>query len=618
MTRTGTRPRPRGVPPVAGPAAPRRAVVAAAQELAGRLRARACLPGASAAPTAWPTDPGLLGWLRRMTHPGLYTWSAEETAARRWIGGDAFHTRRVPDAPDFLADVDVRRLPPRLVAPLLRRISMTRAAPRAADLTPAALAADAGPVSAYARSGPARRWGQPEPVPPLPETTVIPHVVHGVWLGRALPATNGFWANYGAAAAHYAGQVDFVLWTDVPRARFDAARATPPAPDGRADPLAPVRDLLAWADAHGIHLVNVAEVFHAGAPMILHVPYALELGRRTPQAFAAASDHLRVEVVHRFGGLYADGDLHLAPDADAPAEEGAAGGPAIEDAVPGDGAGYRLFRGRWRGRPDADGPTRLPELFDRVAASPHGFTLHVLTDEIALNDLILAPAGHPALALWREGARYNYLRDQREVFAAGEPSCPAPPVGEPATWTWAVTPARTGRLHHWLLARLGIRPAELVKAAPVVRGHSELSWLPPVAGEPPVPCADPDPLPTLVDCVNVLRWQFLSRGGDLTLTAVAPLVRGLPDPDAAWTALLLALPDLLADLGEVTSVTDRRRNQDRSVDVVALPPEAEALLDRAAAPGTWFGCDAATGGEFWFLGERTVQARLRRCDGGAT
>ncbi|MFF3855685.1 hypothetical protein [Micromonospora sp. NPDC002575] len=636
MTRAATRPRRTPTPPArtAGPAA-------SAEELARRLRALACLPGPSATPTAWPCDTGLLDWLRRMTYPALYTWAAEENLARRWIGGDVFGSRLLPRAPEFLAGVDVRRLAPHLVAPLLRRVSMTRPAPSAADLTPAALAADAGPVSTFRRDGAARLWGQPEHAPPLPDATTIPHVVHGIWLGRPLPESNGFWANYGAAADSYAGQVDFVLWTDVPRARFDAARATPPAPAGRPDPLAPVRALLAWADTHGIHLVSVAELFHAHAPMTLHTPYALELNRRLPQGFAAASDHLRVEVVHRFGGLYADGDLRFLPDAaPSPAERADRPEGPGDDGAP--GGGYRLFRGRWDGPPEADGPARLPDLFDRVAASTHGFTLHALTDEIVLNDVILAPAGHPALALWLEGARYNYLRDPRDLYAADapEPADPDPPAsdpragsdppvagasgwrGEPASWTWAATAMRTGRVHHWLLARLGIGAADLVKPAPAVRGHSELSWLPPVDGQPPVACPDADPLPTLVACVDLLRWQHLSRSGDLCLTAVAPLVRGLPEPDTAWTALLLAFGHLCTDLGPVTSVTDRRRNQDQTLDVVVLPPEAEALLDRTASPATWFGSGAHCGDaggagpevtavrEHWFLGERTVPARL--------
>ncbi|GAB2922047.1 hypothetical protein GCM10027280_06590 [Micromonospora polyrhachis] len=598
----------------------------AAEELARRLRIAACLPGPSAAPTAWPHDAVLLAWLRRMTYPGLYTWAAEENLARRWIGGDIFGSRRLPPAPEFLAGTDVRRLAPHLVAPLLRRVSMTRPAPSAAELSPEALAADAGRVSTFRRDGAARRWGQPEYAPPLPATTAIPHVVHGIWLGRPLPEANGFWANYGAAADRYAGQVDFVLWTDIPRARFHAARTTPPAPAGRPDPMAPVRALLAWAGRHGIHLVSVAELFHATAPMTLHTPYALELDRGLPQGFAAASDHLRVEVVHRFGGLYADGDLHLFPDAEPPPGE-SADVPADESAGGPAGGGYRLFRGRWHGRPEADGPARLPELLDRVAASAHGFTLHALTDEIVLNDVIAAPAGHPALALWLEGARYNYLRDPRDLYAA-RAAHPAAPGwrGEPVSWTWAVTAMRTGRVHQWLLARLGIGAADLVKSAPAVCGHSELSWLPPVDGQPPVACPDPDPLPTLIACVNLLRWQHLSRSGDLCLTVVAPLVRGLADPDTAWTALLLAFRDLSVDLGPVTSVTDRRRNQDQSLDVVVLPPEAEALLDRTATPATWFGSgvtpattagdasgagSAATAGqECWFLGERTVPARL--------
>ena len=285
-------------------------------------------------------------------------------------------------------------------------------------------------------------------------------------------------------------------------------------------------------------MVNVSEVFHATAPMTLHTPYAIELNQRLPRAFAAASDHLRVAVVYRFGGLYADGDLLFTE---------ATGAPSTVE------SGYRLFRGAWDGPADVDGPAELPELFDRVAASRHGFTLNALTDRIVLNDVIVAPAGHPAVALWLEGARYNYLREQRELFGGHTPE---------ASWTWAITPSRTGRVHQWLLSRLGITGADLVKPAPAVRGYSELSWLPPVGGEPAVECLDEDPLPTLVACVDLLRWQYLSRSGDLYLTGVAPLVRGLSDPDSAWTALLLAFADLSTDLGPVTSVTDRRRNQD--------------------------------------------------------
>jgi hypothetical protein len=569
-----------------------------AEELARRLRATACLPGVSPVPAAWPCEPALLDWLREMTHPGLYTWTAEEILARRFVGGDIFGNRRPPSAPEFLTDVDLRAVPPNLVAPLLRRLSMTRPAPAAADLTVAALSGAAGRVSTCHRDERARRWGRPGPAPQLPSTTMVPHVVHGIWLGGALPPGNSFWTNYATAADTYAGEIDFVLWTDIPRERFDAARThAEPEPD-RDHPPAPVRDLLAWAVTHDIHLVNVAEVFHATAPMTLHHPYLLECGQLTPRAFAAASDHLRVEVVHRFGGLYADGDLHLA-GCYSPSEVD--GDVSDVDGRPSDvdnDSGYRLFRGRWAGPADADGPDRLPDLFDRVAASTAGFTLHAVADGIVLNDVIVAPARHPALSLWIEGARYNYLRGQRDLFRSdgGAPRW----WGEPDSWTWAVTPSRSGRVHHWLLARLGLTGADLVKAAPAIRAHSELSWLPPVNGDPPVRCSGTDPLPTLRRCLDLLRWQHRSRSGDLYLTGVASHVRGLPDPDTGWTALLLAFADLSADLGPVVSVTDARRNQDGSTDSVELPAEARALLDLA-------GTDAGT----WFLGERVTPAKLR-------
>jgi hypothetical protein len=128
-----------------------------------------------------------------------------------------------------------------------------------------------------------------------------------------VPASSVFWRNYAAGADRYAGRVDFVVWTDIPRHRFARAAASPPAPPGQADPLADVRALLGWARQHGILLVNVFEVFHAEAPMTLHAAYTLEMAKQLPRGYASASDHLRVEIVHRLGGLYADGDMIFVP-----------------------------------------------------------------------------------------------------------------------------------------------------------------------------------------------------------------------------------------------------------------------------------------------------------------
>jgi len=39
----------------------------------------------------------------------------------------------------------------------------------------------------------------------------------------------------------------------------------------------------------------------------------------------------------------------------------------------------------------------------------------------------------------------------------------------------------------------------------------------------------------------------------------------------------------------VTSVTDLRRNDDGRLEAALLPPQADALLNRAAAPRHWLG-----------------------------
>jgi len=319
--------------------------------------------------------------------------------------------------------------------------------------------------------------------------------------------------------------------------------------------------------------VSVAEVFHAKSPMQLASPYAMEIGRCVPAGFAAASDHLRVEIVYRFGGLYADGDMVFAPDG-------------------------------------------IPELLDRVAASPWGLTLNTLGDKAVWNDLIAAPASHPALALWREVARLNYLRSI-VALCGGTVTSPAARRRHNSAWTWAVTPARTGRMHHRVLRRLRLPITDLVSVRPTIRGGSELSWVPPASGEPPVPHPEgADVLPALQRGIAYLRWQLLTRLGDLHLTGFDPVIRGLPEPDVAWAALLAALPTLGRDVRPVTSVTATRRYDNGVMHEVALPTEAGRLLRRSGRPWLGTGHDGGRG-RLWLLDEFVIPARLAGSAGQA-
>ena len=540
----------------------------------------------SAVPGAWPSDPRLLSWLRSRIDRRLHSPAVEQALARRWLGADPFGLRVLPGPPLFLAGVPVTGLPAGHVAPLLRRISLTRPAPTAAEVSTQALDADVGPVSTVVRGRRLRRWGQPAGTgaPLLPRRTRVPHVVHGIWLGRPMPASSVFWRNYAAGARRYAGRVDFVLWTDIPRSRFAAALAGPP-PAGQADPLAEVRALLEWAQENGILLVNVFEVFHARAPMRLHAQFVLEMCKQLPRGFASASDHLRVEIIHRFGGLYADGDISFLQYPEGGVSET---------------------------RPEL--VETLPEFFDRLAASTPGFTMDPMGGGFVNNDMLGAPAGHPAVELWLECARTNYFQSQSRLF--GGVAGMAQGIAGPWRQGRYIAPLRTGRIHHRVLALLGIPAQTLPATQTAVRIGSEASWVPPTAGEPAVAGrrldTDDDVAGTLARCLTFLQWQLAAREGNLYLSAVDPVIRGLPDPDAAWIALLRVLPAISAGLPPVTSVTDLRRNDDGRLEAVQLPPEAAGLLNGNAAPAAWLGAPlSAQGQPIWLLDERVAPATLR-------
>jgi hypothetical protein len=511
-----------------------------------------------------PSEP-LLGWLRGLVHPQLHTPAFEAALATRF-GPDLFGLGRLPQPPDFLAGLDFAALPAEHVAPFLRRISLTRPAPTPDQLTPDALAAEPGPVSAHRRTAEQREWGRPAGAgaPLLPETTAIPRIVHRIWLGGPVPATSGFLRNCAADAAAYRGEVDFFLWTDVPRTAFQ-------------DPAAPAAELLAWARDNGIHLINVFEIFHAGNPMLLHVPYVLEMCKQLPRGYAAASDHLRVELMYLFGGAYVDGDIRLDSDHN--------GGPLEQT---------------------------LPELLDEVAAGPFGFTLSTPPFGGIGNDAVYAPAGHPALRLWLELARVNYYRTQSQIFG-GIALMARPFVGKPHGLLRYEAPNRSGRIHHTVLRRLGLTRESLVPTMHACTYGSETTWIPPRGGEPVAArtWTGPQVAETLRRAALFLAWQLHAREGNLYLSAAAPVIAGLPDPGAAWTALLRFLGSLRGSIPEVTSITELRWHEDRRPEYVDLPPETESLLDRECDPAAWLGHEHARDRRVWLLDELVTPVALR-------
>ena len=500
-------------------------------------------------PPAEP-EPGLLARLREFVGESLYT-DADARDGATWLGSDPFRLRELPGPPDFLAGIDASTLTPNHIAPLLRQLSLTRP-------TPVTILTQSAAVSRGAATG-----------------FEIPRVLHAVWLGVPPSTESQFLCNLGYAARRYAGEVDVVLWTDLAR-------------DAVPHPLAD------WAAEHGVALVNIFELFHADAPMVAHAQCVLEMAKQLPSGYAAASDLVRLEIVHRFGGVYADGDLKYA-DQD---RDPAALGPR---------------------------PENLVEFLDRLADSRPGFTMDPLHGGGVGNDIVAAPARHRVIRFWLEQTRVNYFRSQAQIFGGLE-AMALPYVGEERWSHRYVAPNRTGRIHHRVLAVLGITAPDLPATQPPFRFNSVSSWIPnsPAAPAPRPAVDDEQVLAVLERCLTVLEWQTVAREGDLYLAVIDPVVRTLPDPAAAWIALLTVLPTL-PGTARITSVTDVRRRDDRGLERVELPPEAQALIDRPAlsdAPDAldtvadWLGAGLAAPDDsgdpvVWLVDERVEAATLR-------
>jgi hypothetical protein len=588
-----------------------------AARLAARLIPELRAPGPPAL-IRRPPDRECLDWLHSILNDGLYS-PGDDAHTLHWLGSDPYGLRMPPSPPDFLAGFDFAEVRPEHVAPLLRRLSLTRAEmPDEAEFTATALESDRGRLSVAERTEQQRRWGRAADsgAPLLAPVTRIPRVVHSIWLGGPPPLDGDFIDNVGYTARRYAGEIDYVLWTDVPRTAFS----------GETEDAAPARGLLAWARENGVLLVSVSEVFHRDAPMVCQAQFAAETAKQRPHGYAAASDILRLEVIGRFGGFYIDGDLKLSE--------------------------------RYERTPDGEPFESVPQLIDRVAASELGFTMDPIPkwDDAVNNDLVIAPAAHPAVRLWSEDTRVNYLISQTAVVGGLE-NMSRRLSGMDLHAMRYLAPYRTGRVHHKVLLRLGLTGKDLPATQPPILYWSTCSWIPmnaPVSQDEAdgakAPAADdasevsgtgvrrsaaggePDGAESADDaevirvlkyCHTALDWQLRAREGNLYLSSIDPVMRSLPDPDAGWTALLIAFSFARA-LGHaaagtdpsapaVSSVTYRRRSDDGvAFQHADLPPEALALIAPHDAPTGWLGSSLSkNGAPVWLLDECVQPALLR-------
>ena len=474
-----------------------------------------------------------------------------DLAADGLLGPDVYDLRRALEAPMHLAGIDQATIATDQLASFFRALDMTLpSAPVNEDLRPETL--PHRKETAWKERLPVdRRSWSPDrdrlaaDLRDLPEEIEMPLLYHSIWLGSALTGTRGFWANL-ADLARRRGPWEVVLWTDIPRATFTQA-AKPPPPSG-SDPLRDVREMMDWAKDNHIWLVNVDEVFHADAPMRLNDQYRMELAKYLGLGWGAGSDILRFKILDRFGGIYTDSDNTFV---DASSLEG-------------------LFR-------------KL------------GFAVHY--DAVGFNiSALLAARGHPFVRLYLDQLELNYASRQTELLGADRPEDRTRAAN--AIWLWPALRARRNSVMERTgpenLRRVAVRAGYRdVSALPRLTNFTmgaANSWLPDGSPLEPARRFSADEVPKVTrGVVSTLIRELYNRDGDLHLTYVAPVIAGLPDPDAAWRAVIefiLGEPSLAS---RIRTVTDRlsaaRRRGGPNVGAAGRLADRRPRGTRAGRPG---------------------------------
>jgi mannosyltransferase OCH1-like enzyme len=381
------------------------------------------------------------------------------------------------------------------------------------------------------------RWAPNENVPPLPKRTAMPKIVHSVWLGGPL-RNAGEMANFRdniAAAVQNHPDYTFALWTDVPRSLVIEVLNTEQPPVGTPDPLADVRDMLVWAWQNRVKLISVDEVFNAESPMQLQEFYQVERIKQVGRGYAAASDILRMEILHRFGGVYTDPDNEV---------------------------------NRLEGIPS-------------IIASPEGYAVNKDKHNLVSNSALVMPEGHPFAQLYLNRIRENYGKTQMELLGD---------MANAEEWLWD---SQWGKIHrNTVMRRTG---PEIFRNLARDIGYPSYKYLPGFSGIPDYSAASwlkdipagaslspgRDRAATLLHVkmvVQALVRELFNGDGNLNLALVEEAVDKHSQRDLIWTAavtFIASQPDLA---GLVTHATDRRvfRGEEQ---VVRWPDSARALLN---------------------------------------
>ncbi len=394
----------------------------------------------------------------------------------------------------------------------------------------------------------------------------------------------------------------------MPRELIERARSTPAAEDGSADPLADVRDMLAWAEQHGIRLVNVHEVFNAAGGIRLDPYWRMEHTKQVGLGYAAASDILRLEILRRFGGLYSDGDNEIVGVVTR------SGDPLPDPARRGD------LRAELR---------RLVEPAAPGADHGQGFALHLIGWGVS-NSAVLAARRHPFPDLYLDYIREGYAMSQRQLYDRDRNllSADTEPVADATVLPpgWWLNRSRQTTAHRYsvvmrtgpdilerLSARLGLDRSYHLPGVRGIRMGGGGSWLGP-DGRRRVRRSVDDPavLRAVTAVISTLVRELHNRDGDLHLTLVAPAIARLPHPQAVWNTVIQFIAQTPELAARVRTVTASRLTED-GLQAVPLPPAAGALLglDETGEPVDPHDAER----ESWWLDERVLPARLSPAPG---
>ncbi|MGW3152449.1 WXG100-like domain-containing protein, partial [Streptomyces sp. NPDC001177] len=471
-------------------------------------------------------------------------------AGTRLLGPDLFGTRRAAPPPEFLAGHDYSSLTGGQIVTFFNRLDMVQPTPTRESMAPAAIEPAEGWSLVKERSGAELRAWAPGRVPPLPAKAEMPYVISSIWLGGPLRnawSMADFRQNQASMARQHAGTAKVALWTDVPRALFEQAKADPT--DSDSAELIEVRDMLTWAQDSGVMLLNTDEVFNSASPMLLHDFYRTETAKQVGPGYAAASDILRWEITYRFGGIYLDGDALL----------------------------YDL--------------SHVLEAFH----SPQGFAIDKDEEKIG-NSVIMMPKGHPFGRAFLDEIRKRYEQTQLSLMREYRSQPPQYFSTADGMVRRNSVMSRTGPgVVEPVALRLGMEEQDLLNLDGVQVDYA-LSWVtpPPSSADAREVTGRSETLRTAQLMVQTLVREIYNRKGDLHLTLVDPVLRGHPQRDLILAAVIMFIASRGDLASKVTGITDRREDLEGEWRV-ELPASVRDLLDfdtpaaQGKKPAHWLG-----------------------------